>query len=149
MVPSIAASGTSCCGPSDATETIETAKLTYLKRSPGDDMYAGVLKAYFFPLLLRYHRYGCYLWVAIFVVSIVFGPQFLSLTKSNLDLPPKTSSSQSSAALQANYPEKSRLELQRDNISACSSSQFASSQLSTTELIISKMDSIFRCRSIK
>ena len=129
MVLSIAASGTSCCGPSDPTETIETAKQTYLKHDAGDDMYAGALKAYYFPLLLRYHRYGCYLWVAIFVISIVFGPQFLSLTKSNLDLPPKTSSSQSSAALQANYPEKSRSDLRWDNFAASSSFIFALSQL--------------------
>jgi hypothetical protein len=127
MVPSIAASGTSCCGPSDVTETLETAKQTYLKRSAGDDLYARALKAYYFPLLLRYHRYGCYLWVAIFVVSIVFGPQFLSLTKSNLDLPPKTSSSQANAALQANYPEKSRLEVHKNNFRASHPFLFAPS----------------------
>ena len=107
MVPSIAASGTSCCGVSDVSETIEIAKQTYLKRAEGDDMYTRALKSYYFPFLLRYHRYGCYLWVAIFVVSIVFGPEFLGLTKSNLDLPANTSSSIASAALEANFPEKS------------------------------------------
>jgi hypothetical protein len=87
---------------------LKAEKPEYLEVSKGEDLYAKSLKSYYFPFLLKYHRHVCFLWLAIFVVSIVFGPSFLGLTKSDLDLPAGTSSQEASQAFKLNYPDKSQ-----------------------------------------
>jgi hypothetical protein len=97
----------SCCGASNVYDS-KAEKPDYLKVVKGEDLYAKLLKSYYFPFLLKYNRHVCFLWLAIFVVSIVFGPAFLGLTKSDLDLPAGTSSQEASTAFKQNYPNLSQ-----------------------------------------
>ena len=83
--------------------------MSFLERHADDDLYTKAIKSLYFPFLLRFHRSGLFLWLAVFVVSIVFGPQFLGLTKSDLDVPAGTSSAKATKALNQNYPEISTL----------------------------------------
>lgn len=97
----------SCCNASRASDP-NTEKPDYLNIAKGDDLYEKALKSYYFPFLLKFHRHVCFLWLAVFVISIVFGPSFLGLTKSDLELPPGTSSEIASNAFKQNYPERSQ-----------------------------------------
>jgi hypothetical protein len=107
MVRCLKEDAASCCGASNVYD-LKAEKPDYLVVAKGEDLYAKSLKSYYFPFLLKFHRHVCFLWLAIFVVSIVFGPSFLGLTKSDLDLPAGTSSQEASEAFKQNYPEKSQ-----------------------------------------
>ena len=96
-----------CLGTRDAADNSGQSikEMAFLDHKIDDDLYTRAMKSIYFPFLLRYHRYGLLLWLATFVIAIVFGPQFLGLTRSDLDLPPGTSSNTAMKALTANYPE--------------------------------------------
>jgi uncharacterized membrane protein YdfJ with MMPL/SSD domain len=63
-----------------------------------DDIFARVIKKWYFPFLVRNCRWILLSWVAIFIVTIYYGPSFLSLTKSDLDIPPDTPAGKANAA---------------------------------------------------
>ena len=92
--------------PDAADESVKSVKdMTFLQHQPNDDLYVRAIKSLYFPFLLRFHRHGLVLWLAVFVVSIVYGPQFLGLTRSDLDVPAGTSSAKATNALKQTYPE--------------------------------------------
>jgi hypothetical protein len=97
----------SCCGATNVHDS-KAEKRDYLQVAKGEDLFAKLLKSYYFPFLLKYNRHVCFLWLAIFVVSIVFGPTFLGLTKSDLSNPAGTSSQEASTAFKENYPNLSQ-----------------------------------------
>jgi hypothetical protein len=73
-----------------------------------DDFYLKFLRNIYFPFYAKYHVHICCAWLAIFIVCIIFGPAFLSSTRSNLDLPDGTPSAAAVKAFQDNYPSASR-----------------------------------------
>lgn len=92
--------------PDAADGSVKSVKdMTFLQQQPDDDLYVRAMKSLYFPFLLRFHRHGLVLWLAVFIVSIVFGPQFLGLTRSDLEVPAGTSSAKATNALKQTYPE--------------------------------------------
>ena len=70
--------------------------------------YIKILRNFYFPLLVRFHRNICVLWIVIFVVCVIYGPAFLNSTRSNLDLPAGTPSAAAVKAFQTLYPDLGR-----------------------------------------
>lgn len=50
-----------------------------------DDIFVKFVKNYYFPFILRFHKHILVIWLAAFAVCIVFGPAFLTMTKSSLE----------------------------------------------------------------
>ena len=74
------------------------------KESEHDDFYIASFRHRYMPLLVSYNRSIIILWFVIFAVCVVYGPAFLSSTKSNLDLPKGTPSAEAVDAFTASYP---------------------------------------------
>lgn len=72
-----------------------------------DDVFIFFLKKFYFPFLLKFHNFVCLGWLAIFIICIVYGPAFLSSTRSNLELPKNAPSTIAVDAFVKNYPEAS------------------------------------------
>ena len=70
--------------------------------------YVRLLRQYYFPFYVKFHVHICCAWLAIFVICVIYGPAFLSSTRSNLDLPAGTPSAAAMQAFQTNYPSASR-----------------------------------------
>lgn len=79
--------------------------LVHPKVDDHEDFFSRVVKKYYFPFLLRYHKYGCLLWLVVFILSIAFGPAFLSLTISDLRLPANAPSTIALTTFNDNYPQ--------------------------------------------
>ena len=62
----------------DSTIVIMTPK--YLEIEPSDDFFERFVKQYYFPFLVRNSRLVLLGWLAVFAVTIVYGPPFLSAT---------------------------------------------------------------------
>lgn len=84
-----------------------TSPPSYLKIEENDDIFARVIKRYYFPFILKHCKWILLAWTAIFVVTIYFGPGFLSLTKSDLDIPADSPAGQAIQAFKNNYPKTS------------------------------------------
>jgi len=69
-----------------------------------DDLYTKFLRGYFFPFYAKYHRHVVVLWFVVFIIGIIYGPKFLSSTRSDLSLPPDTPSYTAVRAFQKYYP---------------------------------------------
>ena len=63
-----------------------------------------LLQSYYMPFLVRYSRLVCLLWLVVVCVCAVFGPKYLTLTRSNFDLPSGTPSAIASAIYSAYWP---------------------------------------------
>ena len=48
-----------------------------------------------------------WLWLIVFVICIIYGPSFLSLTKSDLDIPADSPAAKARNAFSSNYPSTS------------------------------------------
>lgn len=83
---------------------IDTRTLKYCEYDKNDDWYLQFIKAFYFPMLLKYNRHFCLLWLVVFIIAIIFGPEFLSLTRSDLDVPSDTPIASALKAFKANYP---------------------------------------------
>ena len=68
-------------------------------------MYVRFLRSRYFPFLVKYNKYICLLWIIVFIICLIYGPNFLSNTKSNLDLPKNSPSNVSLAAFKKYYPD--------------------------------------------
>lgn len=98
------------------TPVIHNEANTSLHKSEGEniqvleeenDLFIKILRAYIFPFFLRFHTYICWLWLAIFVICIIYGPAFLSKTRSDLQLPDGAPSKVAINAFVNNYPDAS------------------------------------------
>ena len=80
-------------------------------RIPSSDhegSFIKLLRHFYFPIYVKYHKLICGAWFAVFILCIVYGPAFLSSTRSNLDLPAGTPSAAAVQAFKDNYPTASR-----------------------------------------
>ena len=84
-----------------------------------EDSFIKFLRHFYFPLYVKYHVHIVCAWVAIFIICVIYGPAFLSSTRSNLDLPAGTPSAAAVKAFQDNYPSASRCFLQLQSDSDC------------------------------
>ena len=87
------------------TNNVDCISLKYCERNKKDDWYLQALKAYYFPFLLKYHNYICILWLCVFVISLVLGPQLLNLTRSNLEVPAGTPTAAALSVFKSNFQE--------------------------------------------
>lgn len=100
--------------------------------------YIRFLRHIYFPLYAKYHVHICCGWLVIFIICVVYGPAFLSSTRSNLDLPAGTPSAAAVKAFQDNYPSASRQIMKQSNVSrACAQNDMCSS--------VSQLGSCFCC----
>jgi hypothetical protein len=74
-----------------------------------EDFYIKFLRNFYFPFYVKFHVHICCAWLVVFIICVVFGPAFLSSTRSNLDLPAGTPSAAAVKAFRDNYPSASRL----------------------------------------
>lgn len=88
-------------------KNIENQLSTDSRQNHKDDLFVIFIRQQYFPFLKRFHKYVCFIWLVIFIISVVYGPNFLSATVSNLDLPKGTPSAAAIEAFQANYPDTS------------------------------------------
>lgn len=72
-----------------------------------DDLFVYFLRKFYFPFLMKYHKFVAGGWLVVFVICIIYGPKFLSLTRSNLDLPKNAPSTVAIDAFISNYPDAS------------------------------------------
>ena len=86
------------------TGQTDTSNLKYCEYNKTDDWYLQFIKRFYFPFLLKYSRYICLLWLCVFVIAIIFGPEFLSLTRSDLEVPKGTPTALAIEAFIGNYP---------------------------------------------
>ena len=92
--------------PSEDVGSSEDGVITWASPSGGhDDLWTRVLRRYYFPFLVRHSGKVLIVWLITFVLCIIWGPAFLSSTKSNLDLPKGTPSAKAIDAFSKNYPE--------------------------------------------
>jgi hypothetical protein len=68
---------------------------------------ASFVKDHYFPFLQRFSRYIVIGWLAIFVISVVYGPSFLGNTSSNVSLPSNLPSVKAMNVYNDNYPDSS------------------------------------------
>ena len=80
----------------------------YLELEEADDFFTRFVKSYYFPFLLRNCRFVLLGWLAVFAVTIVYGPPFLSATKSDLDIPKNSPSAKAITAFNDYYPTTSQ-----------------------------------------
>ena len=71
------------------------------------DLYTRFIRSIYFPFILRFHNVIILTWFIVFIICIVYGPQFLSLTKNSLDLPSTVPSAEAISAYQSYYPSSS------------------------------------------
>ena len=101
-------------GPPDLRDTVvvvsndSNPSLHWRTPTNGEDSFSKFLRRFYFPFLARCHIFVCVAWLAIFVVSIVYGPNFLSATRPSSALPNGTPSQEALVAFQLNYPGVSR-----------------------------------------
>eukprot|EP00292_Cryptomonas_paramecium_P034449 CAMPEP_0113714924 /NCGR_PEP_ID=MMETSP0038_2-20120614/32932_1 /TAXON_ID=2898 /ORGANISM="Cryptomonas paramecium" /LENGTH=187 /DNA_ID=CAMNT_0000642045 /DNA_START=109 /DNA_END=669 /DNA_ORIENTATION=- /assembly_acc=CAM_ASM_000170 len=76
-----------------------------VEHADDNDLFSRILRKYYFPVLTRFHKHICVLWLAGIVICAVFGPAFMSLTRDNLDLPPGTPSAIAQQVFNDNYPD--------------------------------------------
>ena len=89
----------------DSTSSqVDPKLLEYCEYDKNDDWYLQFIKLFYFPLLLKYNRHFCLLWLVVFVIAIIFGPEFLSLTRSDLEVPSDTPIASALKAFKANFP---------------------------------------------
>lgn len=69
------------------------------------ELYQRMLHKYYFPFQIKYHSYICIAWLIIFLISFVYGPEFLISTRSDLDLPKGTPSYDAIETFRDNYPD--------------------------------------------
>jgi len=69
-----------------------------------DDFYIYHLKKYYFPFLLKYHSYVLITWIIILILSVIWGPLFLSNTRSSYAIPPSCPSYKANKAFKDNFP---------------------------------------------
>jgi hypothetical protein len=70
-------------------------------------LYERILHKYYFPFQIKYHNYICIAWLIIFIISFIYGPGFLTSTRSDLDLPEGTPSFEAIETFRDNYPDTS------------------------------------------
>jgi uncharacterized membrane protein YdfJ with MMPL/SSD domain len=78
-----------------------------LPAGDADESENSLVKDYYFPFLQRYNKYILVMWLAVFAVSVAFGPQFLSLTSSDVSLPSNLPSVEAISVYNDNYPDAS------------------------------------------
>lgn len=101
--------------PKNASATGDTADGRLIPRSASlheleeahDGMYMKFLKIYYFPFFLKYHKQVLVVAFCALIICGYFGPAFLGLTKSDLDVPKGTPSYDAIQAFQSNYPDTS------------------------------------------
>ncbi len=76
-----------------------------------DGYFPTFLRRFYFPVLVRFASHICVIWLAIFIVSLVYGPRFLSSTRQSEALPPGAPSKEAIHAFDAHYSGVSRLNL--------------------------------------
>jgi hypothetical protein len=69
--------------------------------------YDYILRKAYFPFLLRYHKFVVVAWIIIVGICAVYGPAFLTKTRSSLKLPPGAPSLAALKAFETNYPTAS------------------------------------------
>jgi len=77
---------------------------TWRQAPEKEDTFSYVLRHFYFPIFAKYHRYIVFAWLVVFIICVVYGPAFLSSTRSNLDLPPGTPSTDAINAFQDHWP---------------------------------------------
>ena len=83
---------------------VDVTTLDYCQRNKKDDWYLQALKVYYFPFLLKNHNYICIVWLCVFIISLVFGPALLSLTRTNLDVPAGTPTATALSVFKSHFP---------------------------------------------
>ena len=80
----------------------------YLEAEEDDDLFTLFTKKYYHPFLVRNSRLILLGWLCVFAVTIVYGPPFLSATKSDLDIPKNSPSAKAITAFNDYYPKTSQ-----------------------------------------
>ena len=78
-----------------------------VKEGDHDDFYVKFLRHFYMPFLVGYSGRILVGWIVIFIICVIFGPAFLTSTRSNLDLPKGTPSAEAVDAFVTNYPSTS------------------------------------------
>ena len=86
---------------------VDDESVKYCEIKEEDNYYLQALKFHYYPFLLKYHRYVCLLWFCVFIISIVYGPKVLSLTRADYDPPPGSPAAAAATVLKSNFPELS------------------------------------------
>ena len=68
------------------------------------DVFRKFIHHLYFPFIKSYKSYILVGWLAIFIISVIYGPPFLDNTKSDLDIPAGSPASNAFNAFKANYP---------------------------------------------
>ena len=84
---------------------VNVASFKYCQRTTKDDRYLQALKVYYFPFLLKNHKYILIVWLCVFIISLVFGPALLSLTRTNLDEPAGTPTATAVSVFKTHFAE--------------------------------------------
>ena len=74
-------------------------------RNKKDEWYLQALKVYYFPFLLKNHKYILIVWLCVFTISLVYGPALLSLTRTKLDQPAGTPSATAVSVFKTHFAE--------------------------------------------
>lgn len=69
-----------------------------------EELFQRFVRAVYLPFFIKYKLWIMAVWLIIWILSVVFGPQFLSLTKPGLDNPAGSDSSKAQEVFDANYP---------------------------------------------
>jgi len=74
------------------------------KGDPDNGLFGKFLVNYYFPVFVHRPKAICLLWLITFIICVVYGPSFLSKTRSNLDVPKGTPSADAIQVFQDSYP---------------------------------------------
>ena len=92
--------------PLNNDNLVRDSDLTFELNKIHEDIFVKFVKNYYFPFQLRFHKYILLAWLIAFVICIIFGPAFLGMTKSSLDLPSNAPSVEAINAFTELYPGK-------------------------------------------